>query len=383
MKIKVAVFFGGVSVEHEVSVISALQAISNMDKEKYDIIPVYIAKNGSMYTGEELLELENFKKNQADLLKKSKKVILSREGLVIKKKVLPIDVAFPIVHGTNCEDGTLQGILEVCGIPYVGCDVMSSAVGMDKSVFKALMQSANLPVIDGVTVYTRDYFADSEAVIAEIEKLGYPVIVKPANLGSSIGVKKAADLNGLKEAIEYAAAFTDKLLIEKAIVSIREINCSVLGDSTEIIPSVLEEPIMHGEILDYGEKYLGKSGGKGMASLSRKVPAELSPEKATEIQNIAVKAFKVLGGSGVSRIDFIMDSADNDKVYINEINTIPGSLAFYLWEKTGLPYKELIDRLISLAYARKRRRENLTFSIDTNIFNNTSFGSKGSKGSKF
>jgi len=383
MKIKVAVIFGGVSVEHEVSVISALQAISNMDKEKYDIIPVYIAKDGNMYTGEDLLELENFRKGQSALLKKAKRVILSREGLVIKKKVVPFDVAFPVVHGTNCEDGTLQGLLEVCNIPYVGCDVMSSAVGMDKSVFKALMQSAELPVIPGVTVYTRDYFADTDSSIAQIEKLGYPVIVKPANLGSSIGVRKAADLNGLKEAIEYAAAFTDKLLIEKAVVSIREINCSVLGDSTEIIPSVLEEPIMHGDILDYGEKYLGKSGGKGMASLSRKVPAELSEEKTAEIQNIAVKAFKVLGGSGVSRIDFIMDSADDDKVYINEINTIPGSLAFYLWEKSGMMYKDLIDRLISLAFARRRRRESLTFSIDTSILTNTSFGTKGSKGSKF
>lgn len=383
MKIKVAVIFGGVSVEHEVSVISALQAISNMDKEKYDIIPVYIAKDGNMYTGEDLLELENFRKGQSALLKKAKRVILSREGLVIKKKVVPFDVAFPVVHGTNCEDGTLQGLLEVCDIPYVGCDVMSSAVGMDKSVFKALMQSAELPVIPGVTVYTRDYFADTDSSIAQIEKLGYPVIVKPANLGSSIGVRKAADLNGLKEAIEYAAAFTDKLLIEKAVVSIREINCSVLGDSTEIIPSVLEEPIMHGDILDYGEKYLGKSGGKGMASLSRKVPAELSEEKTAEIQDIAVKAFKVLGGSGVSRIDFIMDSADDDKVYINEINTIPGSLAFYLWEKSGMMYKDLIDRLISLAFARRRRRESLTFSIDTSILTNTSFGTKGSKGSKF
>ena len=383
MKIKVAVIFGGVSVEHEVSVISALQAISNMDKEKYDIIPVYIAKDGNMYTGEDLLELENFRKGQSALLKKAKRVILSREGLVIKKKVVPFDVAFPVVHGTNCEDGTLQGLLEVCDIPYVGCDVMSSAVGMDKSVFKALMQSAELPVIPGVTVYTRDYFADTASSIAQIEKLGYPVIVKPANLGSSIGVRKAADLNGLKEAIEYAAAFTDKLLIEKAVVSIREINCSVLGDSTEIIPSVLEEPIMHGDILDYGEKYLGKSGGKGMASLSRKVPAELSEEKTAEIQDIAVKAFKVLGGSGVSRIDFIMDSADDDKVYINEINTIPGSLAFYLWEKSGMMYKDLIDRLISLAFARRRRRESLTFSIDTSILTNTSFGTKGSKGSKF
>ncbi len=383
MKIKVGVFFGGVSVEHEVSIISALQAVNSMDKEKYDIIPVYISKSGIMYTGEELLSIENFRKDQAALLKKAKKVSLSKEGLVYKKKVMPIDVAFPIVHGTNCEDGTLQGLLEICQIPYVGCDVMSSAVGMDKSVFKSVMQGAGLPVIPGVTVYSRDYFADMDSAIGDIEQLGYPVIVKPANLGSSIGVRKAADRDALKEAMEYASTFSNKLLVEKAIEAIREINCAVLGDEEEIIPSVLEEPFMSGDILDYEKKYLGgKGGSKGMASLARKIPADLSDEKTAEIQSIAVKAFKALGGSGVSRIDFILDTADNDKAYINEINTIPGSLAFYLWEKTGVEYKELIDRLISLAFARKRRRENLTFSIDTNILTNTSFGVKGSKGSK-
>lgn len=382
MKIRVGVFFGGVSVEHEVSIISALQAVNSMDKEKYDIIPVYIAKNGSMYTGDELLAIENFKKDQNSLLKKAKKVTLSREGLVFRKKLIPLDVAFPIVHGTNCEDGTLQGLLEICGIPYVGCDVLSSAVGMDKSFFKAVMQSAGLPVIPGVTVSSREYFANETENLDRMETLGYPLIVKPANLGSSIGVRKASDRSALKEAVEYASSFSDKLLVEKAIVAIREINCSVLGDEESAEPSVLEEPFMNGDILDYGDKYLGKSGSKGMASLARKVPADLNAEKTAEIQNIAVKAFKALGAGGVSRIDFIMDSADNDKVYINEINTIPGSLAFYLWEKAGVPYRQLIDRLISLAFARQRRRENLTFSIDTNILSSSSFGSKGSKSGK-
>ena len=289
MKIRVGVFFGGVSVEHEVSIISAIQAVNNMDKEKYEIIPVYISKEGSMFTGDLLLDMENYKKDIPLMLKKCKKVSLSKEGLVFKKKIIPIDVAFPIVHGTNCEDGSLQGLLEICRIPYVGCDVMSSAVGMDKSVFKAVMQSANLPVVPGVTIYARDYFSDPETAINEAETLGYPLIVKPANLGSSIGVKKARDKDSLKEAIEYASSFTNKLLIEKAIEAIREINCSVLGDEEEAIPSVLEEPFMSGDILDYEVKYLngksGKSSKQGMASLARKIPADVSEEKAEEIPN--------------------------------------------------------------------------------------------------
>ncbi|MBQ5810080.1 MAG: D-alanine--D-alanine ligase [Clostridia bacterium] len=383
MKIRVGVFFGGMSVEHEVSVISALQAVNNIDKDKYQVIPVYIAKSGEMYTGDMLLDIKNFKGSISALLKKSKQVNMAKGGVVYKKKLIPLDVAFPIVHGTNCEDGSLQGLLEICRIPYVGCDVMASAVGMDKSAFKAVMMSAGLPVIPGVTVATKDYYTEMDATIAKIEELGYPLIVKPANLGSSIGVRKAKDRDSLKEAMEYAFTFSNKLLIEKAVEAIREINCSVLGDEECARPSVLEEPFMSGDILDYEKKYMGgKSGSKGMASLARKIPADVSAEKATEIQDIAVAAFKALGGSGVSRIDFIMDSADSDKVYINEINTIPGSLAFYLWEKSGLKYKELIDELISLAFARQRRRENLTFSIDTNILANSSFGSKGSKGTK-
>lgn len=384
MKIKVGVFFGGISVEHEVSVISALQAVASMDKEKYEIIPVYIAKDGFMYSGDELLSIENFKKGIEPILKKVKKVTLSKKGLLFKKKLIPLDVAFPIVHGTNCEDGSLQGMFEICQIPYVGCDVLASSVGMDKSVFKAVMQSAGLPVIPGVTINTREYFANTDEIIERIEKLGYPLIVKPANLGSSVGVRKASDIDALKDAIEYAASFSDKLLIEKAIEAIREINCSVLGDEEGAIPSVLEEPYTSGDILDYADKYLsGNKGAKGMASLGRKIPAELTPKKTEEIQSLAVKAFMALGGSGVSRIDFIMDSANKNKVYINEINTIPGSLSFYLWDKTDLDYKSLIDRLISLAFARQRRRDNLTFSIDTNILTSSSFGTKGSKGTKF
>ena len=385
MKTTVAFIFGCRSVEHEVSIISAVQAMRAADSNKYDIIPIYVSKNGEMYTSASMFEIEPFR-DMKSLMASSDKVTLIREGKDVhlhylnssifkKKKDVVINVAFPVVHGTNCEDGTLQGYLEFLGLPYVGCDILSSAVGMDKAVFKDVLKSAGLPVLSCITFKAREYAENREEIIAKAEeKFGYPVIVKPVNLGSSVGISKAVDKNTLVDAIELATSFADTILIEHAVSSIREINCSVLGDTDSCTASVCEEPFMNDEILSYEDKYTSnnKNGSKGMASLSRKIPADLSEEKSTEIRTLA---------SGVCRIDFIIDT-ETDKVYANEINTIPGSLAFYLWEATGVKYTELIDRLISLAFRRHRNRENLTFTIDTNILSGVTFGSKGAKGSK-
>lgn len=396
MKTTVAFIFGCRSVEHEVSIISAVQAMRSVDRDKYDIVPVYVTKTGEMYTSDKMLEIEPFRDMKA-LIADSEPVTMIKSGndvvlhflnqkLFSKKKDIVLNVAFPVVHGTNCEDGTLQGYLEFLGIPYVGCDVLSSAVGMDKAVFKYVMKAADLPVLDCICFYAREYAEDRESVIEKAEKeIGYPMIVKPVNLGSSVGITKAKDRAALIDAIDLAVSFSDKLLIEHAVTAIREINCSVVGDTDSCEASVCEEPFMNDEILSYEDKYMGggkKSGGsKGMASLSRKIPADISEEKSSEIRELAKKVFKALGGAGVVRIDFIIDT-ESDKVYVNEINTIPGSLSFYLWEATKLPYRELIDKLISLAFRRNRNRENLTFTIDTNILSGVSFGSKGSKGSK-
>ena len=209
------------------------------------------------------------------------------------------------------------------------------------------------------------------------------MIVKPANLGSSVGISKVENETELRAAVDLACSFADRVLIEHAVTALREINCSCLGDRNDCVASALEEPIMHDKILSYDDKYrsnTGKSGSKGMASLSRKLPADLLPEKTAEIKAIALETFKAIGASGVVRIDFLLDSADNDRVYVNEINTIPGSLSFYLWEATDLKYKDLLDRLISLAFKRQRERENTMFTINTNILNESSFGKKGSKG---
>ncbi len=396
MKTNVAVFYGCRSVEHEVSIISAVQAMRAINRDKYTITPVYVTKNGEMYTGDSLFTIEEYR-NLPDLLKKCKKVYFVREGDSVvmrdiekkpfKKDVATvIDVAFPVVHGTNCEDGTIQGFFEYLNLPYVGCDIISSAVGMDKAVFKDVLKNAGLPTLDCITFRAREYVAEKEAICQKIAKeVGFPLIVKPVNLGSSVGITKVNSENELDSAIMLAISFADKVLVEKAITSLREINCSVLGNADECEASVCEEPFMNDEILSYEDKYMGnsKNGGqsKGMASLGRKIPADLSEEKSAEIRDLACKIFKAIGANGVVRIDFMIDTS-TDTVYANEINTIPGSLAFYLWEATGVKYSELIDRMIDLAFRRQRGRENITYTIDTNILSGVSFGTKGAKGAK-
>ena len=395
MKINIAVFYGCRSVEHEVSIISAVQAMRAINREKYDVTPVYVTKEGEMYTGDCLFSIEEYR-NLPELFKKCDKVYFIRNGenvvmkyensgLFSKKKERNIDVAFPIVHGTNCEDGTMQGYFEYLGIPYVGCDILSSAVGMDKAVFKDVVKRAGVPVLDSIEIRAREYTLNKEAINERlIKEIGLPLIVKPVNLGSSVGITKVSEEGKLDEAISLAISFSDKVLIEKAINNLREINCSVLGDADSCEASVCEEPFMNDEILSYEDKYLGnsKSGAsKGMASLGRKIPAELSDERANEIKELACKIFKCMGANGVVRIDFMIDK-DTDTVYANEINTIPGSLAFYLWEASGVKYSELLDRMIELAFKRQRNRDNLTFTIKTNILSGVAFGSKGAKGAK-
>ncbi len=396
MKTNIAVFFGCRSVEHEVSIISAVQAMRALDRDKYDVTPVYVAKDGTMYSGENLFVIENFR-DMKTLKENAKKVTFLREdsGVVMHtlsqkrfKKIpdVAIDLAFPIVHGTNCEDGTMAGYFEFLGLPYISCDIISAAVGMDKAVFKDVLKAASLPVLDCIRFRAREYTLNKQAITDEIKaKVGFPLIVKPINLGSSVGITKVNCESELDDAIRLGISFSDAILVEKAICSLREINCSVLGDSDECVASVCEEPFMNDEILSYEDKYMGgaKKGeaSKGMASLGRKIPADISTEKSNEIRELSCKIFKAIGASGVVRIDYLLDT-ESGKVYANEINTIPGSLAFYLWEATGIKYTDMLDKLVEIAFRRQRNRDNLTFTIDTNILSGVSFGAKGSKGAK-
>ncbi|SDI30783.1 D-alanine-D-alanine ligase [Alteribacillus persepolensis] len=383
MRTRVGVFFGGVSVEHEVSVISALQAIKSIDENQYEVVPVYISKDRNWYTGEELLDIEAYK-DLKQLLQHAQKVSMtaSENGNVIlqkdpvpkfgKRAVAEIDVAFPIVHGTFGEDGALQGLFELYGIPYVGCDVMSSAAGMDKVVMKQILRDSSLPVLEYVWFYSSHWAEDSEDMKAMVEeKLGYPVIVKPANLGSSVGINKAENTDELDDAVEEAMSFASKILIERMVTDMKEVNCSVVGDYEEVEASVIEEVLKSEEILSYQDKYQGggKDGdaAKGMESTDRVIPAPLDDNMTKEVQELAKDTFQLLGCSGVSRIDFLIDEMTN-QVYVNEINTIPGSLSFYLWDPAGKDYQTLTSQLIQLALKRKRERDRLTFSIDSNLF---------------
>ncbi|MBR3970661.1 MAG: D-alanine--D-alanine ligase [Ruminococcus sp.] len=395
MKINLAVLFGGRSVEHEVSVISAVQAMASMNKEKYNIIPVYMTKKSEFYTGEKLMDINSFKDIPALLKECTECVFVRSEGKVqlVRQKmkkfgsnlISDIDIAFPIVHGTNVEDGALQGYLQTLDLPYVGCDVLASAVGMDKYVMKILLKEAGFPVLDCCRFAAFDLDRIEECADEVEKKFGYPVIVKPINLGSSVGISKAKDRSGLIKSMEDAFAFSDRILVEPAVVQLKEINCSVLGDSESAEASVCEEPVQASDedILSFEQKYVGgggKSGGsKGMASLKRKIPADISPEQEETIRRLAVDAFRCLGCNGVTRIDFMIDMA-TDKIYINEINTIPGSLAFYLWEPKGVKYPELLERMIQLALKRHRQAAKINYTFDSNILSmGGSFGAKGSK----
>lgn len=393
MKTNIAVFFGCRSVEHEVSIISAVQAMNSIDKTKHNVIPVYVSKESEMFSSPLLFDIENYKQDLKKLtslcdkvtfVNDSNKVVMKTlgGGIFKKPKETPIDLAFPIVHGTNCEDGTMAGFFEFLNLPYISCDVVSAAVGMDKAVFKSVLKSAGLPVLDCISFRAREYASDKNGILENLaKKIGFPMIIKPANLGSSVGITKVNSLSELDGAVMLACSFAEKILAERAITDLREINCSVLGDADSCISSVCEEPFMHDEILSYADKYESSSKSKGMASLGRKIPADISDELSNSIKEVSEKIMKVTGSSGVVRIDYLLDTKTGE-FFANEINTIPGSLAFYLWEASGIGYTELIERLIQIAFKRDRNRKNLTFGIKTNILSGVGFGSKGAKGSK-
>lgn len=403
MKIRVGLFFGGNSVEHEISVITALQAAEYIDKEKYEIVPVYITKDSKFYTGEGTDRIENYK-NIPELLKKATRVfpVQGERGAVdlvrYKQKkfgnniAASIDLALPAVHGTNCEDGTLQGLLTLLDLPYAGCDVYASALGMDKYAMKAVLAYNDIPVLKGILCSSFDYDKNPEKIFSTLEEqIGYPLIVKPSNLGSSIGISKARNRGDLKKALENAFTYAETALCEHAIMNLKEINCAVLGDRNEAEASECEQPCSSDDILSYEDKYIGssskgaKGSGKGMVSLKRKIPAEITEEERRYIRELAVKAFRCLGCSGVARIDFMMD-LDDRKIYLNEINTIPGSLAFYLWEPLGVSYGELLDRVLTIAVKRHNKAKGMIRSFSANVLSGVSLGgglkNGGSKGDK-
>ena len=395
MKIKLGVIFGGESVEHEVSVISAVQAMESIDEERYDIIPIYISKERIWYTGAMLRDMDVYK-NFDDLKRYAKEVVLTKKGDkyylqstkgMFRKDITDIDITFPIVHGNNVEDGSIQGYLESTGIPYVGSHVLGAALGQDKVLMKQVFESNDIPVVPYTWFYDYEYEENNSSILEKINKLKYPVVVKPATLGSSVGITYVKTDSDIKDAIKEAIKYDNKIVVEKAVSNLVEVNCSVLGNYKHQDTSALEEVLSDNELLTYADKYIGGSKGKlkgamnsskGMASTSRIIPARIDKKVEEKIKDISVRAFKALNLSGVCRIDFLIDGKTND-VYINEPNTIPGSLAFYLWEPVGKGYKELLSDMINIAIKDYKEKHKKTYSFDTNILSNFN-GLKGAKG---
>lgn len=383
MKKKVAIIFGGRSVEHEVSVITGLQVIENIDKDKYDVVPIYIDKEGKWFTGDSLLKFENFKK---DNLKDLQEVTFSLNpddhnlylhpnsiGLFRKKVLDKIDIIFPTIHGTNGEDGTIQGVFELMNVPYVGGGVLASSVGMDKILMKEVFKAQGLPIVDYLWFYRTRWLENQEKILDEIEeRLSYPLFVKPANLGSSIGISKAKDREGLTDAIEIAIRYDRKIIIERAINNPREINCAVMGYNDDVIVSLCEEPLGWEEILTFEDKYI-RSNMKGMSKEGsrRIIPADIGDVLREKVEELAKNAFIAIDCSGNARIDFLVDESE---VYINEINTLPGSIAFYLWEKKGYPFNKLIDEMINIAFKVHEEKNKNMYIYEADLFKKVHLG---------
>ena len=406
MRIRVGVIFGGESVEHEVSIITAIQAMNKIDEEKYDIIPIYITKDREWYTGDMLRDIEVYQdlnlikrySTNVVLYYKNGSYVLQKKNGLFKGTVKEIDIAFPIVHGTNVEDGVLQGYLQTIGIPFVGANVYGSVAGQDKVIMKDIWKEENLPMTKYVWFYDTDYRQDKDSVLAKVKDLKYPLIVKPATTGSSVGISFCDDVESLKEGIDEAIQYDTKIIVEEVVQNLKEVNIAVMGNYENQKVSAIEEVFSGNHFLTFQDKYIGNGKGKlkgfkkgavkttskGMASANRKLPADLDPKMQKEIEDIAMRAFKVLGSAGNSRIDFLVDEKTK-KVYINEINSIPGSLAFYLWDAKDINFTQVLDDMIQIGIKDYKKRVSKTHSFESNILagfaaNNGVKGMKGMKG---
>lgn len=393
----VGVIFGGVSCEHDVSIVTALQLIENIDKSKYEVYPIYIHSDGEWYVDNKLLDtkiykdFENLKSeiNKGYIAPNRPGIVVNTKSFLKKETFIKLDVVIPALHGMNGEDGSVQGLLELANIPYTSSGILGASVGMDKILMKKVFEAHGLPVLPYTYFLREEWEKDKESVLKDIEeKIEYPMFIKPSNLGSSIGINKAKNKEELEYAIDVAVSFDERIIVEKGLENLKEINCSALGRADDVIASTTEQPISWKEFLTFDEKYM--SGGKGaktsgaktadsgMASMSRRVPADITKEQEDKVKELTINAFKSLNSKGVVRIDFLIDNTD-EKVYINEINTIPGSFAFYLWEHDGLKYSNLLDKLIEIAEKENEEKNKNNYTYNSDIVGNFGKGLKNSK----
>ncbi|MCQ2454209.1 MAG: D-alanine--D-alanine ligase [Clostridia bacterium] len=395
-KIQLGVIFGSRSCEHEVSVISGVQLARAADREKYDVWPIYIARDGRWYTGEKLLDIKTYtnfdpfakglRRVTLDLTAGSGALICYEQAKgLLAKGVTPVtltrlDCVIPVMHGLNGEDGTLQGLLELANIPYSSSGVAGSAIGMDKIMMKQFFRGHGFPILPDTWALRSEWKKDPDMVIRRVEEnLPYPVFCKPACLGSSIGVSRADNREKLKEALELAFSYDRRVLIEKGLDKPVEVNCSVLGYDDEVAASVTEMPTTSGgDFLDFADKYLSTGASKGMASLKRVMPAPVGDKMIARIEDVSKRVFRAMDCKGVARIDYMLTG--EDELYITEINTIPGSMAFYLWNESGLPYPKLIDKLVEYARRAWEDKNENDYAFTSDILNGVVLG--GKKGGK-
>ena len=378
-KHNVALIFGGCTPEHEVSIVTAHQVYLAL-QENHHVIPIYVTKNGEWLTGDALRDLSvftdgtlphppDFDKITIEFHPEPQFVITGKHWIgknVQKRTPLPVDVVFPAIHGMHGEDGTLQGLLELMNLPYVGAGVVGSAAGMDKIIMKAILGENALPVLPYLYWTRHDWETQRNAVLKEVDAtLDYPLFVKPAMSGSSIGVSHVKNQAELCTAAEVAGQYSRRILVEKAVERPLEINCAVMG-LDELIPSVCEQPVTHTQFLSFDDKYIHQeSENSGMAGAERKIPAPISEELTLHIHSLATRTFRVLDCAGVARVDFLVDTEHN--VYVNEINTIPGSYSYYLWTHQDIGFPKLVSELIDLAFKAHTQKNSLTYTYTTNL----------------
>lgn len=371
MRLNIGVIFGGKSVEHEISIISAIEAMNNMDDNKYKVIPIYIDKDNIWYTGEHLKSILHYRDidlvkryaKKVSLVKRGKSFILESQGF-FKKNICVIDMVFPIGHGAFLEDGSLQGYLTMLGVPFVGSNVLASAIGQDKIIQKQLLEVNNIPVCNYVWFYDYEYEKNKKEILNRISTLNYPLYVKPSSLGSSIGITLVKDEKDLTKAIKEAMQFDRKILVEEQVKNVKEANISVLGNYEKQSVSEIEEINTNEEFYSFKEKYV--EGYSKTRNKDGKCKPLISKEMMEDMKTYAIKTFKTIGASGVARIDFLIDDK-NKKIFVNEINTIPGDLSSYLWMAKKTSQSELIENLIKITIAEQKKKDSKIYAFPGNL----------------
>ncbi|MEE3342757.1 MAG: D-alanine--D-alanine ligase [Bacilli bacterium] len=371
MKLNVGVIFGGKSLEHEMSVITAIQAMDNIDTEKYEIIPIYITKDREWYTGGALRFIDTYKDldllkrytKKVNLINKNGRYILQKNGL-IKKEINELHLAFPMMHGTGGEDGTIQGYLNIIGIPYVGSNIFSAAVSQDKAFVKQILKTNDIPILNFVWFGERFYRNKKEELFKQIDELKYPLILKPATLGSSIGIEIIKQKEEIDSTIERSFKIDTKIIIEELIEDFVEYDCSVLLTPDGNITSEIEEITTNKEIRSYGDKFIYEDTDE--SSIKRTCPTKITDKLRKQIEFYSLSVFKILNMRGTARVDFLYDKKEN-KLYVNEVNCIPFCFAHHLWEARNISYKELLNILLKDAIDNEVKLQQMTLTMDSDI----------------